>query len=98
MAEGTAIGSAAPRYEDLPELMNQGRWQEATMLLIAKVDSLYRADTASLSVLRGTLEKVLTTFQRDEAQGYHSRDRQFAIAILSTALAASREPSKQPPE
>jgi hypothetical protein len=32
------------------------------------------------------METVLNTFKRDEAQGYRSRDRQFAIEILSKAL------------
>lgn len=38
--------------------------------------------------LRTAVETVLEKFTRDEAQGYHSRDRQYAIEILGRALDA----------
>lgn len=36
--------------------------------------------------LREAIETVLNTFEADEAQGYRSRDRQYAIEILRLAL------------
>lgn len=33
---------------------------------------------------------ILETFRRDEAQGYRSRDRQFAIALLAAVLDQSQ--------
>jgi hypothetical protein len=36
--------------------------------------------------LRWAVETVLKTFRADEAQGYRSRDRQYAIDILGKAL------------
>ncbi len=41
--ERAASLAPVPAYDDLPDLMNAGRWQDATMLLIAKVDALYKA-------------------------------------------------------
>jgi hypothetical protein len=35
--------------------------------------------------LRKAIETVLTTFEKDEEQGYHSRDRKYAITILRQA-------------
>jgi len=40
-----------------------------------------------LAALTAAVQQIQTTFQRDEDQGYRSKDRQFAIAILSQALA-----------
>jgi len=36
--------------------------------------------------LRNAVDYVLSKFKRDEEQGYRSRDRQFAIAILDKAI------------
>jgi len=36
--------------------------------------------------LRKAIEFVLDTFEKSEAHGYRSRDRQFAISILRKAL------------
>lgn len=47
------------------------RWHEASV-----------ADRAESARLRAKINTVLETFERDEAQGYHSKDRQFAISIL----------------
>jgi len=40
---------------------------------------------------------VLTTFQRDEAAGYRSRDRQFAIELLGAAFANMSSPGSPAP-
>ena len=34
-------------------------------------------------------DKVVETFKKDEAQGYHTRDRKFAIEVLSPWLTRS---------
>ena len=36
--------------------------------------------------LLAAIEYVVTRFERDEAQGYHTKDREFAITILRKAL------------
>lgn len=36
--------------------------------------------------LRAAVDLVLATFKKDEQDGYRSRDRQFAIAILDKAI------------
>jgi hypothetical protein len=48
-----------------------------------------------LSALSKAVDFVLTTFKRDEAHGFTSRDRQFAIAILERATMV--EPLKARP-
>lgn len=45
--------------------------------------------------LLGAARRVVDTFTRDEAQGYRSKDRQFAIEVLSAAL---RAPAEAQPE
>lgn len=44
---------------------------------------------ASSTKLHEAVELVIATFEKDEAQGYRSKDRQFAISILSAALSRS---------
>jgi len=39
--------------------------------------------------MRKAIERVVTTFEKDEAQGFRSRDRQFAIEILRSVLPQS---------
>jgi hypothetical protein len=39
--------------------------------------------------LREAAKLVVATFEKDEAQGFRSRDRQFAISILRAALSRS---------
>ncbi len=41
-----------------------------------------RAAADALERLEQAVETVVSTFERDEAQGYRSRDRQFAIDLL----------------
>lgn len=48
-----------------------------------------------ISRLRRALEHVVETFKRDEAQGYRSRDRQFAIEILEGALSVRDDGIKE---
>jgi hypothetical protein len=43
----------------------------------------------ALIELKTAVEAVLNTFETDEAQGYRSRDRQYAISILRLALPRS---------
>ena len=50
-----------------------------------KGEPLYAAPQASEAVL-DAVQFVLKTFKTDEAQGFRSRDRQFAISILESAL------------
>jgi hypothetical protein len=47
---------------------------------------LGREDLAFFKNLIQYADKVLTTFEKDEAQGYRARDRQFAIDLLGKAL------------
>lgn len=55
---------------------------------VAAANEFDRAEQADaqLATLTAAVETVVTTFQCDEAQGFHSKDRQFAIDILSQAL------------
>ena len=46
----------------------------------------YQALEATLGRLSGAINTVLSTFEKDEAQGFRSRDRQFAIDILRKAI------------
>jgi hypothetical protein len=56
-----------------------------------RVESL-RADRAEaqMAALREALTMVVDSFKVDEAAGYRSRDRQYAIEILGHALAQSQ--------
>jgi hypothetical protein len=47
-----------------------------------------RAEKAEAEIerLRETIKVVVETFERDEAQGYRSRDRRYAIDILRMVL------------
>jgi hypothetical protein len=53
-----------------------------------------RQAEADRAALQTAAETILTTFTNDEAQGYRSRDRQFAIELLSAVLA--RHPQERP--
>ncbi|WP_316176284.1 hypothetical protein [Bradyrhizobium sp. SZCCHNRI1073] len=48
------------------------------------------SETAALNEriakLETAIEVVVSTFEKDEAQGFRSRDRQFAIDILKMAM------------
>ena len=48
--------------------------------------------------VRTAAQFVVDTFSRDEAQGYRSKDRQFAIEILGKALAGHLSPEAQKDE
>jgi len=48
--------------------------------------------------LREAAQCVLDTFSKDEAQGYRSKDRQFAISVLGSALSATPQPIAVPDE
>lgn len=50
---------------------------------------------ARVDRLTAALRAVHDTFVKDEAQGYQSRDRQFAIEILGAALAPA-DPEPKP--
>ncbi len=52
--------------------------------LIATLDAAPQASEAVLEAI----QFVLKNFKASEAQGYHTRDRQFAISILEQALSA----------
>lgn len=43
------------------------------------------------TAIRRALETIRDTFRKDEAQGFHSRDRQFAIGLAEAALHAEPE-------
>jgi hypothetical protein len=53
---------------------------------IADADARVQALRAELEQLQQAVKAVVETFSRDEAQGFRSRDRQFAIEILGAAL------------
>lgn len=48
---------------------------------ISSIDLVLR-----IAQMQKAIELVVSTFEKDEAQGYRSRDRQFAIEVLKTAL------------
>ncbi|MCP1404297.1 hypothetical protein [Achromobacter insolitus] len=54
----------------------------------------YAAPQASEAVLKA-IQFVLKNFKASEAQGYHTRDRQFAISILEQALSAQPGAQKE---
>jgi hypothetical protein len=43
---------------------------------------------AEIERLRKAITDLVETFEKDEAQGYRSKDRQFAISILRKALSS----------
>lgn len=43
-----------------------------------------------------SVEFIVEHFERDEARGYRSRDRQFAIEILRPALKTAARSEEQP--
>lgn len=45
--------------------------------------------------LESAARRILKTFEEDEAMGYRSRDRQFAIALLRKAFASSPAADRQ---
>jgi regulator of replication initiation timing len=48
---------------------------------------------AEIERLREWIGFVVEKFEKDEAQGYHTKDRQFALAILRKALSPTEAPS-----
>jgi Mg-chelatase subunit ChlI len=56
-----------------------------------------RAERAQIAQVVTAAQQVVDTFKRDEAAGYRSRDRQFAIEVLSQALLPA-PPAAPPPE
>jgi hypothetical protein len=49
---------------------------------LAEREALLLQRAQEIAELEAAISQVVTTFERDEAQGYHSRDRQFAIETL----------------
>ncbi len=54
-------------------------------------------EPCSAAELEQAVAAVVETFERDEAQGYRSRDRQFAISILRMALDRYRAGKQKEP-
>ena len=54
------------------------------MTTLAEIERDKYAKEASR--LREAIEYVVTKFEQDEAQGYRTKDREFAITILRKAL------------
>lgn len=48
--------------------------------------ALTASERPGILTLRDAAQTVFDTFSRDEAQGFRSKDRQFAIEILGAAL------------
>lgn len=55
----------------------------------ATLDLAERHMNEKLALMKAVLH-VIETFERDEAQGFRSKDRQFAISILRSALDEAR--------
>jgi hypothetical protein len=66
----------------------EARFAEQHRAWDAENEQRHDAEEAN-QTLRAALEYVVTKFEKDEAAGYRSRDRQFAIEILRAALASS---------
>ena len=47
-----------------------------------------------MSNLKWYVEEVLKTFKKSEAQGYHTRDREYAITMLKKGLEVESNLSK----
>lgn len=62
-------------------------WHDSYAELEHEAHRDYQALEANLGRLSGAINTVLSTFEKDEAQGYRSKDRQFAIDILRKATA-----------
>ena len=62
-------------------------WYDSYVELEHESHRDYQALEADLGRLSGAINTVLSTFEKDESQGYRSRDRQFAIDILRKAVA-----------
>lgn len=83
-----------PSDLDLPALRRKAEavnplnqiWVSARKLL-ALITAAEERDS-----LRAAVETVLKNFQASEAQGYHSRDRQYAIEMLTKALSRTSPP------
>jgi hypothetical protein len=68
----------------------QDEWGPAAMLVEAHLKSALAAAGDREARLREAAQYIHDKFAADEAAGYRSRDRQFAIEILAAALAEPR--------
>lgn len=74
-------------YVELSEAEKDSDRQEADRVLALL--SSPAPVSPDLRALRVAVRIVVDAFQRDEAQGYHSRDRRFALDVLLAALEGS---------
>lgn len=70
------VPADAPTYADLPDLMQAGRWEDATRLLIAKVDALYTAAHADAPGAQDeTFPIPLNDYQKRAIEQWAADDR-----------------------
>ena len=61
-------------------------WHDECVAMESESHRDYQSLEAENGRLSSAIRKVVDTFEKDEAQGYRSRDRKFAIEILKAAL------------
>lgn len=71
----------------------QAQWSDCYLVSIVKQGAQRDAPSSSPVVSEGTLrwwvESVVEKFEQDEAQGYHTKDRAYALDMLRQGLKAS---------
>lgn len=74
-------------FDTVLDTPNDVVWYEAVKRgIVEQLRQVWNARDAADADLRKAVETVLDQFTQDEAQGYHSRDRQYAIEVLGRAL------------
>lgn len=63
-------------------------WHDEYAEMESEAHRDYQSLEAEIGRLSSAIRRVVDTFEKDEAQGYRSRDRQFAIDVLKAAIDA----------
>lgn len=69
----------------MTSLLNDMGWEAVANLRLRRLEQV-NAENERLRQVEAMARYVLEKFQKDEAQGYRSRDRQFAIEMLGKFL------------
>jgi hypothetical protein len=102
-AQFHSAAAAASQYSEFWERHNGDFDMAGNYIPHSQMDGDLRATKAEIKrlkalaltkdELREAVEYVVDKFKKDEAQDYHTKDREFAITILGKALAACRCPA-----
>lgn len=98
-AEQVALGLESPKWREYVGLAASTIRDLAADLSLAKAerdaaDEISRTSQSYVAAMESTCaaaRTVLETFEKDEAQGYRSKDREYAIAIIRGAMQPCKE-------